>query len=390
MQTTGKMSLVLISVLLLAGVGCNRKPPTAEPKPPEVLVASPVQKPVTEFEEFTGRTEAVRSVEVRARVTGYLDRVNFKEGADVKEGDLLFEIDPRTYSADVDRAAANLGVAEAHFNRLSADYKRAQAMVKRSAMSEEEFERVAGDRLEAEASVRASRAQLDLAKLNLSFTKLTAPLSGRISRQMVDPGNLVKADETMLTTIITSDPMYAYFDVDERTLLRLRRMVREGRIQSAREAALPVELGLTDEEGFSMNGTIDFVDNRLVTNTGTLRVRGLFANPKRILSPGLFVRIRMPVGQPRPAIMVPEQSLGTDQGQKFIYVVDDKNVVQYRRVKVGPQQENLRAIEQGVAMGDRVIVSGLQRVRPGLTVDPKMAEKPSPGTTDNVKEAAKS
>jgi RND family efflux transporter MFP subunit len=207
---------------------------------------------------------------------------------------------------------------------------------------------------------------------------------------MVDPGNLVKADDTMLTTIITSDPMYAYFDVDERTLLRLRRMVREGRIQSAREAALPVELGLTDEEGFSMNGTIDFVDNRLVTNTGTLRVRGLFANPKNILSPGLFVRVRMPVGRPRPAIMVPEQSLGTDQGQKFVYVVDDKNVVQYRKVKVGPQQESLRAIEQGVAMGDRVIVSGLQRVRPGLTVDPKMAEKPSPGTADNGHAAAKS
>src|SRR5262245_9331789 len=238
-------------ITVLVAAGCTRKPPLADPKPPEVLVALPVQKSVTEYEEFTGRTEAVRTVDVRARVTGYLDRVNFREGADVKEGDLLFEIDPRTYQADVDRAAANLGVAEAHFNRLAADFQRAQAMVKRGAMSEEEFERVAGDRSEAEATVRASRAQLDLAKLNLSFTKVTSPLTGRISRQLVDPGNLVKADDTLLTTIVTSDPMYAYFDVDERTLLRLRRMVREGRIPSARETTLQVELGLTDEEGFS-------------------------------------------------------------------------------------------------------------------------------------------
>jgi multidrug efflux system membrane fusion protein len=366
-----------------SSVGCRRGGPAADAptKPPEVLVTSPVTRSVTEYEEFTGRAEAVRTVDIRARVTGYLNRVLFKEGGEVRENDVLFEIDPRTYQAEADRAAATVNQADARQKRSEADFQRAQSMARNNSISAEEYDRIIADRAEAAAGVGVARASLEVARLNLGFTQVRSPVSGRVSRANVDPGNLVKADDTLLTTIVTTDPMYAYFDVDERTLLRLRRMVREGKIRSSRETSVPVEMALTDEDGFRNAGTIDFVDNRLTADTGTLRVRGVFPNPNGLLSPGLFVRVRMPVGQPRDATLIPEQALATDQGQKFVYVVDDKNVVQYRRVKVGPQQESLRVIEHGVGPGDRVVVAGLQRIRPGVTVDPKPAEAAARATT---------
>jgi len=363
-------------VALLPAVGCRRAVvESAAPRPQEVLVAVPMTRSFTEYEEFTGRTEAVRTIDLRARVTGYLDKALFKDGAEVREGDVLFEIDPRTYAAEVERARANLTVAEARLKRLEADFRRAEPLMRSGASSQEEFDRIAGDRAEAAASVGVARAGLDLAQLNLGFTKVCAPVSGRVSRAAIDPGNLVKADDTILTTLVTLDPMYAYFDVDERTLLRLRRLVQAGQIRSSREATVGVEMGLADEGGFPHQGTINFTDNRLTADTGTLRARGVFANPNRLLSPGLFVRVRMPVGEPRQAIMIPEQALGTDQGQKFVYVVDDGNVARYRRVKVGPQQDTYRVIEQGVGPGERVVVAGQQRIRDGVTVAPKPAEE---------------
>ena len=371
----------LLPLALLAAVtGCDRsQPKLAPPKPAEVLVSTPISRSITEFEEFTGRTEAVRTVSVRARVTGYLDRVLFKEGAVVDQGDVLFEIDPRTYQADRDKAEAAVGVSEAHLRRLEKEFQRATALVRTTAISQEEFDRIAGDRDEAAAAVRVAKAGLELADLNLSFTKVRSAVTGRISRMMIDPGNLVKADDTMLTTIVTLDPMHASFDMDERTFLRLQRLVQEGKIRSARESSLPVELGLTDEDGYSLAGTIDFVDNKVDPNTGTLRVRGVFPNPKGLLSPGLFVRVRIPVGDAHPAILVAEQALATDQGHKYVYVVNEKNVVSYRRVKVGLLTEGLRVIEDGVAPTDRVVVSGLQRIKPGATVDPKPVEMPVVG-----------
>ncbi len=370
--------------------GCNRaQTQLAPPKAPVVLVSSPVARSVADYEEFTGRTEAFRTVEMRARVTGYLDKATFKEGADVKQGDVLFEIDPRPTRADFERTAANVTLAEAHFARIDSDFQRAQTLHKNRALSDEEFDKISGDRAEAAAAVRVATASRDTAKLNLDFTKLIAPFSGRVSRMMIDPGNLVKADETILTSIVTQDPIYAYFDVDERTMLRLRRLVQAGKIRSARSTSIPVELGLTDEDGYSIQGTIDFVDNRIVANTGTLRVRGVFDNPKGLLSPGLFVRVRMPVGDPFQAIMVSEQALGTDQGQKFIFVVDDKNVVQSRPVKVGSLHDGLRVIEKGVAPGDRVVVSGLQRIRAGTTVDPKSVEMPIVGVNPEAPSSSK-
>jgi RND family efflux transporter MFP subunit len=388
-------------VLCVAAFGCGRRSPagppgSGQPGQPalEVLVSLPTVKEVNDYEDFTGRTEAVASVEVRARVTGYLDKVLFKEGSSVKEGERLFEIDPRTYGADLKRTEAVLQQAEAHVKRLQLDYHRAAGLLPTRAISQEDFDKIAGDRDEAAAAVRIAEAARDLAKLNLDFTKVTAPLSGRISRQLVDPGNMVKADETALTTIVSQDPVYAYFDSDERTTLRVRRLIRAGKMKSSRETEMPVLVGLVDEvdaDGapqFPHTGTIDFVDNRVDAMTGTLRLRGVVPNPDNLLSPGLFVRVRVPIGEPHPAVLVPEQALGSDQGQKFVYVVNDQSEAEYRRVTVGLLQGSLRVIDDGLKAGERVVVSGLQRVRPGVKVQAKpaaeadKADKGAPAKSD--------
>jgi len=373
----------LVLGLGVLAAGCARgKRELPPPKPPEVKVAVPVTERVTDFEEFVGRTEPVHSIDVRARVTGYLDKVDFKEGADVKEGDLLFEIDSRTYKAELERAEASVVQAQAHLERLQSDATRGRAMLARRAISQEEYEKMTGDRSEAEAQLRLARASRDLTKLNLNFTRVTAPMSGRIGRQFIDPGNLVKADDTILTGIVGLDPMYAAFDVDERTVLRLRRLIREGKIASAREKKIPVLLGLADEDDFPLRGVIDFVDNRVDVQTGTLRVRGVFDNKDRFLSPGMFVRVRVPIGDPYPATLVAEKALGSDQGQRFVYVVAADNKVVATKVKVGTLHNGLRVIQEGLGPNDRVVVSGLQRVRPGLEVDPKLVDMPSQPRTD--------
>lgn len=364
---------VLIPLVVL---GCGRQPPPMAPtRLAEVVVERPIVREVTEYEDFTGRTEAVNQVEIRSRVTGYLDKAYFKEGADVEEGDLLFEIDPRTYQAEVERTDANLAQAKARLNRLDSEYQRSTKLLKQKAISIEEADRVTFDRAEAEAAVSSAAASLSLARLDLGFTRVTAPFSGRISRRLVDPGNLVNANETPLTTIVALDPLYAYFDVDERTLLRIRRLVAEGKVKSARESEVEVLVGLADEEGFSMRGVINFVDNRLNANTGTLRVRALIPNKAFLLSPGLFVRIRIPIGAPRPATLVPEEAVASDQGQKYLYVLGSKDEVIYRRVKVGQLDERMRVIESGITAEDRVVVSGLQRIKPGEKVIPNTVEK---------------
>ena len=314
----------------------RRQPPTSA-QAPEVLVGRPVVQTVTDYEDFTGHTEAVMSVEIRARVSGYLveglkDGGPNKEGTEVKKGELLFEIDPRTYEADKNKAEAALAQAQAHLDRLTKDLKRAQELLPTRSIAQGDYDQIAGDHKEAEAAVKTAQATLDLAKLNLAWTKVYAPCDGRVSRQLIDPGNMVQADQTPLTTIVTLDPIYAYFDIDERTLLELRRMVVEqtGKLRPAREAKVKVLLGLADEEGYPHEGMIDFADNRLDMMTGTLRLRGVFPNPKRILSPGMFARIRVPIGEPHRAILIPEEALGSDQGQRFLYVVNDKNEVAYR------------------------------------------------------------
>jgi RND family efflux transporter MFP subunit len=377
----GRIALLpLLGALTCAAIsGCGRRQPALAPtRTPEVVVSQPVVKTVTDYEDFSGRTQAVASVEVRARVSGYLDKVLFKEGYEVKQGDPLFEIDPRTYEAELKRAEANVRQSIDHLKRLQLDFKRAAELLPTHAISQEEYDLMAGNRDEGEAAVKVAEAARDLARLNVEFTKVTAPLSGRISRQLIDPGNMVKADETALTTIVALDPIYAYFDVDERTTLRVRRLIRAGKVTSSREAAMPVLLSLLDEDDFPHAGTINFVDNYLDAMAGTLRLRGVFPNPNRLLSPGMFVRIRLPIGKAREAVLVSERALGTDQGQSFVYVLDDEDQVVFRRVKLGSLQDGLRVVEEGLAKGDRVVVSGLQRIRPGVKVDPKPTEMSGP------------
>ncbi len=287
---------------------------------------------------------------------------------EVKAGDKLFVIDPRTYQADYDHAAANVALARAHLERVAADFKRAEELMPRKAISQSDFDLAKGDRDEGAASVKVAEAARDTAKQNLDWTIVTAPISGRISRQMIDPGNLVKADDTVLTTIVSQDPIYAYFDVDERTSLEFRRMLEAGKVQSARDVRVPVWLGLSDEEGYPHEGRIDFVDNALDPMTGTLQLRGKFANPKGLLAPGMLARVRVPVGTPHRAILVPEGALGSDQGKRFLYVVGKDNKVEYRPVTVGSLRDGLRVIEQGLSEKERVVVGGLQAISPNKVV----------------------
>lgn len=382
MRRTRWMWLFVISPILVSG--CGKLESSAGPaapgqmKTPEVFVSVPVSKEVTEYEDFTGQTMAIQMVEVRSRVTGYLSKMFFekREGTEVKEGEPLFEIDQRPYQAELAQAEALFAQSQAHARRLASDLSRAEQIVARGAMSREDYEKVVGDKQEADAAVQSAKAARDRAQLNLSYTKINAPISGRISRRMVDPWNVVKAEETPLTTIVSVDPIYAYFDVDEPNVLRLRRLVREGKMQDLQEAKMPVLLGLGDEEDFPHKGTLDFVDNQVDSSTGTLRMRGIFPNKSRLLSPGLFVRIRLPIGGPHEALLVSEQALGRDQSQKYVFVVNDANKVEYRRVKVGRLYDGFREVLEGLKPGEKIIVSGLQRVRPDVVVEAKVIDMP--------------
>lgn len=359
--------LALLGMIVVEGcqVQAAKGPP---PKPPEVFIASPIEEVVTETEEFTGRTMAVNTVEVRARVTGYLDKVMFEDGADVKAGDVLAEVDPRSYKAEVEKARAATAQAKARLDRFSRQLTRARQLIEKKTITQEAFESAESDHSEALATLDEAVANQDSAELNLAFTKITAPLDGQISRRLVDPGNLVKADDTPLATIVSLNKIHAYFDVDERTVLRIRRLIQQGKMKSARDSETKVKIGLADEEDFPLEGTVNFIDNQVDATTGTLRLRAVVDNQYRFLAPGMFVRVQVPIGAPHPAMMIREEALGADQGQRFVYVVNDKDEIAYRRVKVGMSRGGRRVIEGDISLEDRVVVSGLQRVRPGTKV----------------------
>ena len=364
--------LVPVVMGVVAISGCrNEKAKEAEAKPPEVYIEQPSEKMVTEYQEFTGQTVAVETIEVRARVSGYLDQTFFKDGDLVRAGALLFQIDDRPYRAEFDRTVATLAQAKAHLERLKRQEERANKLFEKKSTSEEQFEQARFDRAEAEAAASAAMASRETAALNLGFTKITSKINGRISRRMVDPGNLVQADTTPLTTIVSLDPIYAYFDVDERTLLRLRRVMEEEHTESAISSQVPVEVTLADEESAPLWGKINFLDNQVDAGTGTLRARAVLDNPKGMLSPGLFVRLRVPIGRPRKELLVHEEALQTDQGQRFVWVLDDQDNAIYRQVKIGWQTEGKRVIlGDGLKTSDRIIVKGVQRVRRNKPVSP--------------------
>ena len=387
------IAAALVPGLCLALAGCARSPSEAPAAaPPPVTVSYPVEREVTDYADFTARTAAVDSVELRARVSGYLDRVNFKEGALVKKGDVLFEIDPRTYQAVLQHTEGNLAAAETRAERLNADHGRALRMVGANAISLQEFDRIVGDRAEASSSRAAALAAVARAKLDLGFTKVTAPVSGRVSRYHVTVGNLVQAGDTqiqptLLTTIVSVDPMYVYFDVDEHTVLRVKQLIREGKAKTP-DDEVPVWLGLANEDGFPHRGGINFVDNQVNPKTGTQRARGIFPNKDEALSPGYFARVRVPIGVPHTSLLISDRALDTDQGQKVVYVVDKDNRVVSRPVRLGALHDGLRAITDGLEPGERVIVNGLQQIRPGLTVEPNLVDMPTAKTrTTNGKAA---
>jgi len=363
---------------LLAGlaIGCNKEQAQAPPPtPPVVMVSYPILKEVTDYEEVTGRAEAKPAVEIRPRVTGYLTKVAFKEGAIVKKGTLLYEINAEPFKAEFEKADGNLEQGKAKVEQAEADFKRAEETRKSKALAEAEYDKAKADVFYARASVKYYQAALKMAKINLDYCTISAKFDGRVSRTMLDAGNIVRADETPLTTIVALDPMWAAFDVDERTWLRLLGLVRSQKIKSLDDAGMPLRMALADEEGFPHEGVIDFSENKLDPGTGTMRLWARFPNPKgTVITPGMFVRLRIDIGTPYPAVLVSERALGTDQGQKFLYVVNDKNEVEYRKVKTGSLHGGLRVVESGLASGEKVIVNGLQRVRPGSAVEPKMTE----------------
>ncbi len=369
---------VLAAPLFLVLGGCKHEPPAiAATPPPVVMVSQPVEREVRDYYEYTGRTAAVEAVEVRARVSGYLVKINFQEGSVVKKGDLLFQIDPRPFQAVLDQAKGQVAQLEARLARAEADVARDERLLPKGAASQKDLDTAIADRGEARAGIQSARAAVDRAALDLEFTKVMAPISGRISRHLIDEGNLVTADTTLLTTIVSIDPMYAYFDADEGSVLYVRQLIREGKVHSAREGvAVPVLLGLANEPGYPHQGTINFVDNQVNPQTGTLRLRGVFPNEDRTLEPGYFARVQLLIGQSHQALLITERAIDTDQGQKILYIVNDKNEVRSRPVRLGALHDGLRVIEEGVQPGERVIVNGLLQVRPGVTVEPKLVDMP--------------
>lgn len=370
------VGLIAVSMAI---VGCGHETKLAQATPPTaVTVSQPLAREIVDYELVTGRTQAVNSVDFQPRVTGYLDKVHFQPGQEVKAGDLLFEIDPRPYKAELDRLNGQVALTQASLQLAIAENKRAKGIAAENAaaISKQDLDKYAAQEVAAEAQVTAAKASAEGAKLNLDFCKINAPLDGKISKSSIDPGNLVTANMTVLTNVVSVDPMYATFDVDERTMLRIQKLIREGKVKARETNDVSVYLGLADDLDFPHEGKINFVDNRVDPTTGTLRVRAQFPNDKRVLSPGLFAKLKLPIGEPRQALLVAERALGTDQGQKFVYVVNEEKKVEYRPVKVGMLENGLRAIEDGLKPGDWVITNGLQRVRPGVQVDAQRSPMP--------------
>lgn len=364
-------TLLLCTALTL--MACKQEP-APPPPPPEVSVAAALQKPVKDWDEFTGRLHAIENVEIRPRVSGYIDRIEFEEGKLVKQGELLVRIDPRPYQADADRAVAELRRARVAQELAEKELKRVERLKESGAVSAEEVdERISGLH-QAEANVAAAKAAADSALLQLSFTRVTSPIDGRVSRAEVTRGNLVSGGNnggTLLTTVVSLDPIYVDFEGDEGTYLRYGQLIRSGERPSPREVNDPAEIGLANEEGFPHPGEVVFVDNQINPQTGTVRVRAKFDNKQNFFTPGLFVRIRVLGTAEHPAVLVADSAIGTDQNQKYVLVVGADGLLEYRGVKLGRIIDGLRVVRSGLKEGEQVVVDGLQRVRPGQPVTPK-------------------
>jgi RND family efflux transporter MFP subunit len=346
------------------------------PTPPKVTVARPIFRTVSDMEEYTGRVAAVESVDVRARISGYVQEVYFHDGEMVKKGDKLFLIDPRTYKAELEQAESKIALYDAKYKFAESVKARNEKLAANKAISQEEFEQSSASAAEALAAMHAAEADRDRAKLNVEFTEITAEIDGRIDRVLVTKGNLVESspNPTLLTTIVSVKPMYVYFDPDELALLRyMGRRAKEGVLTDERQHVVDRKIKTTivfaDGNIYPETGIVDFASNRVDPSTGTIQVRAVFENKDNFLTPGLFVRVRVQPEETYQAILVPERAIGTDQSDKFVYVIDDKNVAQRRNVKLGTKQGKLRVIHEGLTAADRIAISGTLLVRPGMPVE---------------------
>ncbi|MCU1240072.1 MAG: efflux transporter, family, subunit [Candidatus Acidoferrum typicum] len=383
--TTRRSMLVIgLAIVAVLNGGCSSSAQPKAPAPAEVSVAEVICKQIGDNDEFTGRLEAVHAVELRPRVSGYLQSVHFKEGEIVRAGDLLFQIDPRPFQAEVDRLKGELSQAKAQRSRAQSDFERAERLHNNDGMSAEEYDRRAAVRSEAEARIASTEAALRGAELNVEFTRVTAPINGRVGRAEITEGNLVEGGAGQikpLTTLVSLDPIYVYFDVDEQTYLKYAR-VTQTRTTGSHELRSEARLGLADEDGFPHVGQVSFVDNQVSSSTGTIRLRATFVNKKFTLTPGLFARIRLQGGGAQSGCLARDEAVITDLNQKYVYVLGKNNTLTYRPVKLGPMTEGLRVVRDGLQEGDVIVISGLQRVRPGASVTPKMvsmaARQPGP------------
>lgn len=380
------MVLPLLAPLVM--FGCAPEPETSKSAPiPEVTVTTPESLEIRDYEYFTGRVEATSEVEIRARVRGHLVKLNFQPGTEIAEGAVLAEVDVRPYQAELDKTKAQVGEAQARLSRLDGTFQRMSAAREKGAVSEEDFQKSLGEKNEAAAALDLAKAAESLAQLNVDYCQVKSPIAGRVGDRLVDEGNLINdglQGATLLTRVVAVDPVQIAFDMDENTLQKLQQAVRDGKLKSQEELAVPLEVGLPIHNGeYPVAGILRFVDNQIDSKTGTIRLKAECANPKpetggRLLTPGMFVRVRIPIGDARSAMMIPESALGSDQGTRFLFVVgDDKKAVRLN-AQVGLQQGELREIlsvqvpgikeTRPLQSSDRVIVRGLQRVRSGAEV----------------------
>jgi multidrug efflux system membrane fusion protein len=374
LAVTGVLSLAGLSLAALA-VGGKKEPPAA-PQPQAVTVAEVPERQITEWDEFTGRLEAVDQVEIHPRVTGYIKRVTFAEGKEVKKGEVLFEIDPRPYEADLARAEAELESARSAAALAKSEVQRAGKLVDMQAISREEFDSRTSAEVQGGAQVHALEAAVQTARLNLEWTRVRSPIAGRVSNALVTAGNLVQAGPpagAVLTTVVSVDSMYLYFDSDEQTYLRYASRARISGGTNWRTARLPVYLGLANESGFPHEGRLDFVDNQVDPTSGTIRTRAVFSNRSRALIPGLFARVKLVGTEKMNATLVRDAAIGTDQDRRFVLVVGPGDTLAYRPIVPGRLTDGLRIVTSGLKPGERIVVNGLMRVRPGMKVTPTLA-----------------
>ncbi|MBE0156849.1 efflux RND transporter periplasmic adaptor subunit [Klebsiella michiganensis] len=373
----GNFHLTVPGVMLLSAllVGCDEGVvQNAAPQAPVVSAADVVVKSISQWDSFNGRIEAVESVQLRPRVSGYIDKVNYADGQEVKKGEVLFTIDDRTYRAALEQAQATLARAKTQASLARSEANRTDKLVNTNLVSREEWEQRRAAATQAQADIRAAQAAVDAAQLNLDFTKVTAPIDGRASRALITSGNLVTAGDSasVLTTLVSQKTVYVYFDVDESTYLHYQSLARSGQGASSNHLALPVEIGLVGEEGYPHQGKVDFLDNQLTPSTGTIRMRALLDNAQRQFTPGLFARVRLPGSAEFNATLIDDKAVLTDQDRKYVYVVDKDGKAQRRDITPGRLADGLRIVQQGLKPGDRVIVDGLQKVfMPGMPVNAK-------------------